>query len=112
VVCQLLGGPIEEKTELAKAASPLTYVSKDAASFLIMHGTADNLVPLEQAEVLHAALKKAGADSTFVKVVGAGHGFGGPEVQKRVQAFFDKHLRGQAVEVSAEPISAKPSKKK
>jgi acetyl esterase/lipase len=109
--CGLVGGPIEEKADLSKAASPLTYVSKDAAAFLIMHGTADNVVPLEQAEVLHAALKKAGADTTLVKIEGGGHGFGGPEVQKRVQNFFEKHLRAQPVEVSGEPISAAPAAK-
>jgi acetyl esterase/lipase len=103
-VSQLIGGPVAEKQEAAKAASPITYVSKDDPPFLIMHGTKDAIVPLEQAELLDAALKKAGVSSTLVKIEGGGHGFGGPEVAARVQAFFDKHLRGQDVEVSDKPI--------
>ena len=52
---------------MAKAASPITYVSRDAAPFLIVHGTADNTVPLAQAESLDAALKKAGARARWSK---------------------------------------------
>jgi len=103
----LLGGPIEEKKEAAKAASPVTYASSDDPPFLIVHGTNDPLVQIEQAELLHAALKKAGAPSTFVKIEGGGHGIGGPEVMERVRAFFDRHLRGKDVEVSDKPIEAR-----
>jgi hypothetical protein len=56
-----------------------------------------------------AALQKAGVDVTFVRVNGAGHGnFRNPEVPLRVQRFFDKHLRGQNVTVSGEPIENAP----
>lgn len=106
-VGQLLGGPIAEKQEAAKAASPVTYVTKDDPPFLIVHGTKDNTVPLEQAESFHAALKQAGVDVTLVKIEGGGHGVGGVEVARRVQAFFDKHLRGEKVEVSGETIRQK-----
>lgn len=104
----LLGGPVEERQEAARAASPVTHVSKDDAAFLIVHGTADGTVPLEQAEIPYAALKKAGVDATFVKIEGGGHGIGGPEVLNRVRAFFEKQLRGQDVEVSDKPIPAPP----
>ena len=102
----LLGGTIEEKQDLAKQASPITYVSPDDPPFLIVHGTADRTVPFEQAEMFDDALRKAGVDVTFVKIVGGGHGIGGEAVHQRVRAFFDKHLRGQPVEVSSEPIPA------
>lgn len=108
-VSMLLGGPVEERKDVAKAASPVTYVSKKSSPFLIVHGTADPVVPLAQAEELFAALKKAGADATFVKIEGGGHGIGGPEVQGRVRDFFEKQLRGQNVEVSDKPIQAPPT---
>ena len=44
---QLIGGPVQENKEKARKASPLTYVSKDSAPFLIMHGDKDNMVPLQ-----------------------------------------------------------------
>ncbi len=102
----LLGGRIEEKQELAKQASPITHVSKDDPPFLVVHGTADNTVPFEQAEMFSEALQKAGVDVTLVKILGGGHGIGGDEVQQRVKAFFEKHLRGQDIEVSDRPIEA------
>jgi len=42
--------------------------------------------------VLFAVLKKAGADATLHVVKGAGHGFGGPEIFKKVKEFFDRTL--------------------
>lgn len=109
-VAKLLGGPIQEKQDAAREASPVTHVSNDSPPFLIVHGTADPVVPLAQAERLYQALKSAGRPVTFIKVEGGGHGIGGPEVQSRVEAFFDKHLRGQSVELSDQPIQASPGR--
>ncbi len=102
----LLGGPIEERRELAREASPITYVSADDPPFLLLHGTADPIVPFEQAEMFHDALKEAGVDVTLVRIVGGSHAVGGDEVMRRVAAFFEKHLRDRDVAVSAEPIQA------
>lgn len=107
-VYKLLGGPLKDKQDLAKHASPVTYVTKDDPPFLIMHGTEDATVNIKQAELFYNAQKQAGIDTTFVKIEGGAHGFGGPEVDARVKAFFDKHLLGKSVTVSAEPIVAKP----
>jgi acetyl esterase/lipase len=92
---KLLGGPIWDRFELAKQASPMTYVAKDVAPILIMQGTADPLVPADQSKMLDAALKRVGADSTLVLIEGAGHGnggFGKWETRRAVAEFFDKHL--------------------
>jgi acetyl esterase/lipase len=93
---KLIGGPIQENKDKVAKANPITYVSKDDPPFLIMHGDKDNLVPHHQGEILAEALRKAGVQVTFETVKGAGHGFGGPEVMKRVEDFFDKHLKGAA----------------
>ncbi len=106
---KLLGGPVKEVPEVAKAASPQSYVSEGDAPFLILHGTDDRTVPFQQSVDFHAALKKAGVDSTFIPVEGAGHGFGGPEVSQRVRDFLDKILLGKQVEVSSEPIESAES---
>jgi acetyl esterase/lipase len=95
LISALLGGAIWDHYDTAKQASPMTYVTKDAAPILIMQGTADPLVPMDQSKMLDAALKKAGADSTLVLIEGAGHGTGGfgkAETLLAVAAFFDKHL--------------------
>jgi len=92
-VPKLLGGAVKDKPELAAKASPVTHITKDAPPFLIVHGDKDTTVPLSQSEALHAALMKAGIDSTLHVVKGGGHGFGGAEIDKMVDDFFDKHLK-------------------
>ncbi|GIW82004.1 MAG: hypothetical protein KatS3mg105_3811 [Gemmatales bacterium] len=105
-VDQLFNKPFDERKELAKAASPVTYISKDDPPFLIIHGTKDSIVPISQAELLHDRLEKAGVESNFVKIEGGGHSINEPEVLKRVMAFFEKHLRNKPVEVSSDPIKS------
>lgn len=103
---QLFGKPVAERQAEARAASPAAHVSNDDPPFLIVHGTDDRTVPIAQAELFHEKLKESGVDVTFVRVEGGGHGIGGSEVMGRVVSFFDKHLRGEDVEVSGEPIEA------
>jgi acetyl esterase/lipase len=91
---KLVGGPIQQRKELAHTANPITCVTPDDPPFLILHGDRDNLVPIGQSELLHAALKKAGVDSTFFVVKGAGHGFRNrPDLDPMVNEFFAKHLK-------------------
>jgi len=85
---KLIGGALLENKDKAAKASPISYVSKDAPPFLIMHGDRDRIVPFNQSELLYAALKKAGVDVTFVPIKGAGHGFGGPEAIGPVRDFL------------------------
>jgi acetyl esterase/lipase len=92
-VGKLLGGAPATKADLAKLASPVTHVAKNAPPFLIVHGDKDTLVPLEQAKILHEALKKAGVPATLHIAEGQGHGLGGPDVNRAVQEFFDKQFK-------------------
>jgi len=93
---KLIGGPIKQNPDKAKAANPITYITKNDAPFLIMHGDRDPLVPLAQSQLLDKALMAAGVESTLLVVQGAGHGFGGKENLQKVQEFFDKHLKKRA----------------
>ena len=81
---------------MAHAASPIEFVDAHTAPFLIQHGDKDSTVPLAQSQLLDAALKKAGVESTLVVVPNAGHGdaaFLQPEILGQILAFFDKHLK-------------------
>ena len=107
---ELIGGALQANKDKARAASPISYVSAHAPPFLIIHGDRDPLVPFNQSELLHAALKKAGVECLFVRVEGAGHGgFRNPEIAKRIRQFFDKHLRGQEQTISEAPVPNKPT---
>jgi acetyl esterase/lipase len=94
-VARLIGGPVQKNKEKAAKASPVIYVAKDAAPFLIMHGDRDDVVPLEQSVKLAEALRRAGADVTLQVYTGAGHGgraFSSPESWKMIEDFFARHL--------------------
>jgi acetyl esterase/lipase len=90
---QLIGGAIQENKEKVARANPITYVSKDAPPFLLIHGDQDPLVPAHQAVLLNEALKKAGVEVRLHLVKGGGHGMGGKEINVMIDEFFDKHLK-------------------
>jgi acetyl esterase/lipase len=58
-------------------ASPINHVTADAPPFLLVHGTADWLVPYQQSEELAAALRGAGVPAELVPIDGAEHIFNG-----------------------------------
>ncbi len=92
-VCSLLRGTPEERSLIAREASPVTYVHKSCPPFLIMHGDKDDIVPIEQSIEFAKALKATGANSTLEIIPGAKHMFGSPEITNRVFQFFDLYLK-------------------
>ena len=84
----------EAKREaIGKQISPVNHASADDPPTLIIHGDADKLVPIQQAEILLAKLKEAGVPTELVVRKGAGHGW--PTLVKDVPLladWFDKHL--------------------
>ena len=52
--------------ELARKISPITHVSADDPPTLIIHGDADKLVPIQQAELFIDKLKSAGVEAKLV----------------------------------------------
>jgi acetyl esterase/lipase len=93
---RLLGGPVQERHELAKTANPLSYIDKDDPPFLILHGDRDPLVPIGQSVILAKALIDAGVDVTVDTIPGAGHGgpqFGTPESRRLIKQFLDRNLK-------------------
>jgi dipeptidyl aminopeptidase/acylaminoacyl peptidase len=71
----LLAGGDDEHT--LAVASPMSYVTPAAPPFLLIHGTADTVVPYVQSEVLAQALSTAGVTAQLVPVKDADHIFNG-----------------------------------
>lgn len=99
-VSMLLGGPIKEKTELAKKASPINYIEKSRTipPIITFHGTKDTLVPYVHATILQSALEKVDAHPKLVTMEGEGHGWFGEKLDKTLQQtieFFDENLKGK-----------------
>jgi acetyl esterase/lipase len=58
---------------LLRSASPLNAGLDSAPPFLLVHGDRDRIVASGQSEAMHAALQRAGRESTLMLVGGAGH---------------------------------------
>lgn len=70
----LLGCPILTcPAEQLAAADPANRVTPAAPPVLIIHGTEDGLVPLQQSQMLFDTLAAAGVPTTFYTVPGVGH---------------------------------------
>ena len=94
---RLLGAPVAQLPELARAASPASHVRAGAPPFLIAHGTADRAVPFAQSAALAAALTSAGTDVRFDSVDGADHmwvGVDDPEPLFETVVAFAREVTG------------------
>lgn len=90
------GGNLETKHDLHIQASPLYWVTPDAAPTLCIHGTEDKYVAHEQAVWLVDKLKASTVEASLLTLQGAGHGFKGADAEAAEKAlfeYFDKKLK-------------------
>lgn len=79
-----------------KKYSPVTYVHKDIPPTLIIHGTADQIVPFEQSVALHELLDSLKVNNEFYPLRDINHVFRGAtkdqkeEIHNRIVAFIEK----------------------
>ena len=66
----------EEGIAKMRAASPITYVSRNMPPYLLIHGTTDKSVPYDQSILMCEKMQKAGASCEVFTVEGAPHGVG------------------------------------
>jgi acetyl esterase/lipase len=72
----LLRGTPQTAAERYAAASPVRHVHRDAAPMLLIHGSADTVVPVGQSRELAKRLEAAGVQVRLQEIAGAGHSFG------------------------------------
>lgn len=90
-----LGGPMDERLELYRRASPITYVNSGDAPMLLYAGTKDELVPYDQAFQMTKAMTDAGIVGRVEFLIGENHGFNGKEMTRTLRdmmAFLDEQL--------------------
>jgi acetyl esterase/lipase len=82
-----------KRDEIGHQISPLTHVSADDPPTLIIHGDADKLVPIQQAQVFVDKMKEVGAEAKLITKPGVGHGWPNwlDDTQPIVD-WFDDHL--------------------
>jgi acetyl esterase/lipase len=82
----LVGHVPEKGNKACEHASPVTYVSQGDAAMLLFQGTADPLVPYNQAMVMGEAMAKAQVPGRVEVIMNAAHGWGGPELVRTADA--------------------------
>ena len=92
----LIGAAPLDRPDLAKTASPVTYVDKDDPPFLIIHGEKDELVSPNQSRLLSSWLKLSGVPKELIIVKEAPHFgvmFDSDEIRNKVVSFLRMQLK-------------------
>jgi acetyl esterase/lipase len=79
----------EDRADVARRVSPLTYVRKDVPAILTIHGTADQTVPYDHGVNLTRKLREAGADAEMISVPDGKHGFSKEQMSGLYDQIFD-----------------------
>ncbi|MEI8075599.1 MAG: alpha/beta hydrolase [Bacteroidota bacterium] len=92
----LLGAAPLARPDLAKIASPITYVDKNDPPFIIIQGEKDESVDPKQSKLLSAWLNTVGVQNELIIVKGAPHYgvmFDADEVRSKVVSFLKLQLK-------------------
>ena len=72
----VVGRKLSKHADVFRKASPIARVHKDAPPFLVIHGTGDSVIPVEQARSFVEKLRAASHSVvSYVELPGAGHAF-------------------------------------
>jgi acetyl esterase/lipase len=114
LLVDFLGCKLDDDPALYRRVSPSTYIDSKDPPVLTIHGTKDPLVPYGQAVLVDKLLREKKAVSKLESVVGAGHGWWGPQLQhtqKLSMNFLKEHLQGKAAESDEKMPSSQASAK-
>jgi len=92
----LIGATPLSRPDLAKAASPVTYVDKNDPPFLIIHGEKDDIVSNKHSHLLSSWLNVVGVENELVIVKDAPHFgvmFDADDVKNKVMTFLKAKLK-------------------
>jgi acetyl esterase/lipase len=85
----------EGRKILGRQISPINFITSNMPPTLIIHGNADTLVPIQQAEIFVKRAEECGAEAKLIVKEGAGHGW--PDwLTKDLDVcadWFDAHMR-------------------
>ena len=109
-VALLLGAEVSARIRLARSASPINQVRRGAPPTLLLHGTKDSIVPVEQSVLLDKRLRSLGVPVTL-NLVDDGHGFLlYPEKVEDVLKFIET-VPALAGSTNDEPLPEPPEKR-
>ena len=101
-----MGDP-ERDEETLIAASPARQAARISIPVMLIHGTHDEVVPIEQSERMDAAMAAAGGDVRFHLMLEAGHNITNDDRLRRaldrVSNFLEMHLAERPVDLAPPP---------
>jgi acetyl esterase/lipase len=81
----------------ATAISPILFVTKNDPPVLLIHGTADTLVPITASTSIKEVLEETGVTNELIEIEGGDHGFRDPEHRSQATtamvAWFVQYLK-------------------
>ena len=84
----------EKRIKIYRDVSPLYAVTPDDPPVLIIHGTKDAVVPIQQSQVIIAKFKEMNVKNQLVIKEGLGHGWSNQDAEYKLMAeWFDEHLK-------------------
>lgn len=93
-------GDRAEDRDAIRAVSPALLAGQVRIPVLLMHGTNDTVVPIDQSRRMERALRAAGKDVRFVELTGDDHWLSDPgtriQMLREMDTFLGQHLRAPA----------------
>jgi acetyl esterase/lipase len=93
----ILNGTPSTNASLFNQSSPVNFVSAQSPPTIIFHGTADDLVPIEQSIKLQEKLSSAGVPNRMVQYQGLGHDVWPATIMNdafdKIKLFLQEHVR-------------------
>ena len=92
----LIGGTPTTAPERFAQSSPITFVTPQSPPTLLLHGSEDPLVPVQQAQALKTKLAAAGVPHELIVYPREGHGWTGANLTasfNSIAAFLKKHVK-------------------
>jgi len=83
----------KKRLEVGRNISPINHVTPDDPPTLIIHGSNDQLVPIQQGKMMIAKLKEARVPAQLITKAGAAHGWDDIDSDiSKLADWFDKYL--------------------
>lgn len=92
---QFMAVPYDGNEKLWEEASPLWQLQADLPPFYVIHGIADDVVPVAQSDVFVSALKRLGNTVEYLRIPGEDHNFSGGSfgtIERGYLSFFREKL--------------------
>jgi len=93
---QSLLGPLPAAADRYRERSPIRFAERITAPLLLLHGSEDGTVPVEQSKALDARLQRLRRDVELHVYEGEGHGWGRPATVvdeiRRTDDFLRRHV--------------------